>query len=1074
MRHVRTLISDISNNPIARVIFACLLLAASVGGLALASFTDNYVNGGVTWGHDTPPVPLADVNPMGVNLFLEKEVEPEKVVQTLDMARDAGFTWIRQGFAWNDIEISAKGDFTDTRNPGKVVSSWDKYDFIVDQAVAHGMTIMARLDSPPNWARMPGDDLEQFRKGPPDNNSDFGDFAAAVASRYKGKIKYYQIWNEPNLYGEWGGHPVNAEQYVALLKVAHDRIKEVDPGAVIISAALAPTTEDSAANRNDILFLEDMYSDGAAPYFDVMSTMLYGLGQPPDDRRMDFKRLSFSRSVLLHDVMVKNGDVNKPVWISEYAWISYPPDLHQQLNLSPEEWNAFQAKNIWGHSVDEETQGRYLVEGYERARDEWPWMGVMFVWNLRNPDADPLEPATYFSILRQDFTPRSAYYALQDYSKVVPGAPTPQDRPFLNTMGFILFYGVFGLLALASFAYLGTGAAAWAQAALDMPRGRYSPQVRELARNGAAVVGMVGLFLVYYKAESLPLIGVALAGYLAIAVFKPEVALALVAVAIPFFWYPKEYGSLHFPSAETLLLLAFAALVARRSIAFMFPNVWARVTVSPARQNAAIPATDVQVAPTVPAEARQDAKATKPLPVLGNPAPPDLEMTESELQPAHWPARPKKLIGELAKPIAVNWPENNNGRNMIKKRPPLTRTVEIEDHVSHTTYHEQSGFRKWVRQDAFAFPAVVLLVLGAFSLLTLANQQFAPDSARAYRWEIIEPVLFYFLLTDIITTRRALLRVLDFFVAAGVFVSFVGLWQYFGSGNTLDVEGVSRVMGVYEHPNNLALYLDRVSPFAACLALFIPWGWRRVLYGLACLPLFATIFLTYSRGAWGAVVVALVVGVSVGLRWPLGGIFDRVTTFFRRWLVGVAVAGVVAAIAILILFPSLPGRIFSPTSGVKRLDIWRSALLMGRDHPVFGIGLDQFLNQFQAKDPYGQWLYIVPSQENELYTSHPHNIVLDWWLSLGIIGLFVLVWLLWRYCGEAILLARRSAQRGATDPVLRAIVVGLIASMTAFLVHGLVDNSYFLMDLALIFWLSCGVLQLSRMLYQQKHPEKAI
>ena len=75
-----------------------------------------------------------------------------------------------------------------------------------------------------------------------------------------------------------------------------------------------------------------------------MSTMLYGLGQPPDDRRTDFKRLSFSRPVLLHEVMERNGDAHKPIWISEYAWLSFPANLQQQLNLSPEAWAAFRPR----------------------------------------------------------------------------------------------------------------------------------------------------------------------------------------------------------------------------------------------------------------------------------------------------------------------------------------------------------------------------------------------------------------------------------------------------------------------------------------------------------------------------------------------------------------------------------------------------------------------------------------------------------------------------------------------------------------------------------------------------------
>jgi hypothetical protein len=487
MSRVKSFFAQVMDHPVLRVVLALALLVTSTGSMALAAYADDYVNGGVTWGAGASAVPLADVNPMGVNLFLEKEVEQEKVVKTLEMVRDGGYKWVRQGFAWNDIEINGKGIYTDTRNPGKVVNSWDKYDFIVQKAQENGLQIMARLDSPPLWARMPGDDVEQFHKGPPANNQDFGDFARAVAERYKGKIKYYQIWNEPNLWGEWGGHAINAEEYVELLKVAHDSIKSVDPDAVIVTAALAPTTDVSLRNLNDILFLEDMYKAGAAPYFDVFSTMLYGLGQSPEDRRADLDRLSFSRPILLREVMERNGDADKPIWISEYSWLSLPPNLMGDTELSRPPWEG--GKNIWGDVVDEQTQARYLVEGYERARSEWPWMGPMFVWHFRNPDGDPREPATYFSIVNQDFTPRPAYEALKDYSARVPTTPVTQDKPLWNVVVFPLLYIITGAFALAAAAFSVIGVGRWASIALNRPTGRYSEWLCTATLNGCARSG---------------------------------------------------------------------------------------------------------------------------------------------------------------------------------------------------------------------------------------------------------------------------------------------------------------------------------------------------------------------------------------------------------------------------------------------------------------------------------------------------------------------------------------------------------------------------------------------------------
>ncbi|MCB0234212.1 MAG: cellulase family glycosylhydrolase, partial [Anaerolineae bacterium] len=146
---------------------------------------------------DLEPVRHAGVNPFGVNVFLEQEVEPAKREQAVRMAAEAGFHWLRQEFPWEDIEIHGKGDFTDRRNePAK--SAWEKYDNIVDLAEQYDMELIVRLSNPPSWTRAAGDAAGTY--APPDNYDDFGDFVAAVVERYKGRVQYYQIWNEPNIY----------------------------------------------------------------------------------------------------------------------------------------------------------------------------------------------------------------------------------------------------------------------------------------------------------------------------------------------------------------------------------------------------------------------------------------------------------------------------------------------------------------------------------------------------------------------------------------------------------------------------------------------------------------------------------------------------------------------------------------------------------------------------------------------------------------------------------------------------------------------------------------------------------
>jgi len=104
-----------------------------------------------------PYVPIAHtgMNPYGINTFLEQEVEDWKIHRSLSLIRDAGFKWIRQEFPWEDIEIEGKGIFRD-RRLGQDVSSWEKYDHIVDLAEEYGIEIIARLDNPPAWSRAAG------------------------------------------------------------------------------------------------------------------------------------------------------------------------------------------------------------------------------------------------------------------------------------------------------------------------------------------------------------------------------------------------------------------------------------------------------------------------------------------------------------------------------------------------------------------------------------------------------------------------------------------------------------------------------------------------------------------------------------------------------------------------------------------------------------------------------------------------------------------------------------------------------------------------------------------------------
>ena len=141
---------------------------------------------------------------VGMNVFLEQEVEPDKRQRSLELLRAAGVSWIRQELPWEQIEPVARGQTVDPNFGG---STWAKFDDIVDRASALGMHLVLRLDTSPRWA-LPADAPDGL--SPPLEYADYWDFVGQVAARYRGRVAAYQIWNEPNLTSEWGRRPMSS------------------------------------------------------------------------------------------------------------------------------------------------------------------------------------------------------------------------------------------------------------------------------------------------------------------------------------------------------------------------------------------------------------------------------------------------------------------------------------------------------------------------------------------------------------------------------------------------------------------------------------------------------------------------------------------------------------------------------------------------------------------------------------------------------------------------------------------------------------------------------------------------
>ncbi len=332
---------------------------------------------------------------------------------------------------------------------------------------------------------------------------------------------------------------------------------------------------------------------------------------------------------------------------------------------------------------------------------------------------------------------------------------------------------------------------------------------------------------------------------------------------------------------------------------------------------------------------------------------------------------------------------------------------------------------------------VALLLLAG--LLSLLPTEYLKLSLRSLRTLLLEPVLFYYLVAALCPTQRALRPLAAGFVGAAVAVAVLAIGQVALNAQTVQVEGVRRALGPFPSPNHLGLYLGRALPFAVAGALWLP-RWR-VPFLVASALLGLALALTFSVGAWlGAAASLLVLAAYAG----------------RRLLAATAIGGAVLAALILVALVRVGAErvvgqaTLGGTTATSRRLIWTAALAMLRDHPWLGIGLDNFLYRYQLQ-------YMLPEAWAEPNISHPHNWVLQFWLDLGPVGLVALLGLLGSFFWLALPLARATdscaispgtAERCGRSPLL----LGAIASMAGWLVHGFVDNSYFLVDQSFLFW----------------------
>jgi hypothetical protein len=305
-------------------------------------------------------------------------------------------TMIRNDINWESVEVS------------KGVYNFDYYDNKTDQLLFQDIASLYIIDySNCLYNSMPKNQGYDCYLYVPRNSTQFESFKTAygnyvyqVVSHYKGKVNYFELWNEPNEF--WQpliGDELQVNQYIELMKEGYNRAKEANPDAIILSAGIG-TWDVNLIDQ----YIKNYYAKGAKDYFHIRSIHPYcyfdqtyplveqGKTCEPIENIADIKQ-----------IMDYYNDSDKKIWITEYG---YPTD-------GCSTWDDYCEPTL-----SEDNQNTRMINLFSTLNQNYSYVTGFFWYDYMDDceTGNPLDIECRFGLVRSDLSKKPAYYTYQNLS----------------------------------------------------------------------------------------------------------------------------------------------------------------------------------------------------------------------------------------------------------------------------------------------------------------------------------------------------------------------------------------------------------------------------------------------------------------------------------------------------------------------------------------------------------------------------------------------------------------------------------------------------------------------------------
>lgn len=370
---------------------------------------------------------------------------------------------------------------------------------------------------------------------------------------------------------------------------------------------------------------------------------------------------------------------------------------------------------------------------------------------------------------------------------------------------------------------------------------------------------------------------------------------------------------------------------------------------------------------------------------------------------------------------------------------------------------------------------IIFCLLAALLAVVISN--FSTSSLGILKAYFIEPIMVYILVVNYFFKKNDWKKIVWSLTFSALSVSLLGIYQYI-TGNLIFNDfwakaETRRIVSFFGYPNAVGLYLAPI--FTLSLSLLInylkrPRNKKNILniitISLSMAASALTIYFAKSEGA----IIALIIAIFLFLFF-----------YTKKARLFVSITAIILLIIVTsnhTLFNTLKNKAYlQDKSGQIRLSQWSETweMLNKEDLLISGAGLSNY--QLRIKPYHAEGIFIKDYQDPkwldkvmfndefrkqawqplEIYL-YPHNIFLNFWVELGLLGLVIFLIIIIKYYYKTIFLLKK-------QKINKTLALGLIASLTTIIIHGLVDVPYFKNDLSVMFWLLVSILSINIIKY---------